>query len=294
MKFLYQFSAGKSFVHSLDPRTKLVLILFFLIATFIIPRPWIMPLLIMAVLWVGAKVKPTEYYVFLLFLLPLMIGVTLIHLLTDPGPYFFSALGFVHLSTPGLQAGLSIAFRLAAMGLAFMLFSMTTDPFDWGLAMYKSGLPYRLAFMFAFAMRVFPLIQEELTIIRNALAARAYEGIDSANPVAFLRGAVISMFPLIAGALRRSQEIAMAMELRGLTCAEEMKVRRTVFRDIGLRRRDYATMAVGFSCLVAFMLYSAQTGALPSISRGWILFGVVLVALFSIVGWRIANIIMAD
>src|SRR5581483_2264211 len=87
MKFLYQFSARDSFIHRLDPRSKLFFIICFLVASFLIPYPWIMPLIVVAVIWVLGGIGPREYLPFLLFLLPLMLAITLIHLLTDGPPY---------------------------------------------------------------------------------------------------------------------------------------------------------------------------------------------------------------
>jgi energy-coupling factor transporter transmembrane protein EcfT len=86
MKLLYQFSAGDSFLHRLDPRTKLVFVVCFLISTFLLPEPWVMPLAIIAIIWVFGRVSPLEYLVFILFLLPLMTAIVLIHLLTDGPP----------------------------------------------------------------------------------------------------------------------------------------------------------------------------------------------------------------
>ncbi len=58
MKFLYQFSAGDSFVHRLDPRTKLIFLVCFLVATFLVPQPWIMPLVIIGIIWSLAGISP--------------------------------------------------------------------------------------------------------------------------------------------------------------------------------------------------------------------------------------------
>src|SRR6266567_2125779 len=119
---------------------------------------------------------------FCCFLLPLILAITIVHVLSDGPPLFdFSLFGLLPLSRVGLEAGLLVAFRLAAMGIALIMFSMTTDPFDWGMAMYLSGLSYKVAFMFAFVMRFFPLLQEELIVIRNALTACAYHAIGSRN-----------------------------------------------------------------------------------------------------------------
>jgi energy-coupling factor transport system permease protein len=292
MKLLYQFAAGDSFLHRLDPRTKLVFVVCFLISTFLLPVPWVMPVAIVAIIWIFGRVSPLEYLVFILFLLPLMTAIVLIHLLTDGPPYFDTPLlGVLPLSRPGWDAGLLVAFRLAAMGIAFIMFSMTTDPFDWGMAMYQSGLNYKVAFMFAFAMRFFPLLQEELVVIRNALTARGYRAIGSRNPYVFLRGVAISIMPLGLGALRRSRDIALAMELRGFNYAETVGARRTVFRDIRMRPRDHAVVAVSVLGLVAAVGLSVRLGAFPEIPRAWLVFLGILLVLFSGIAWRISRTI---
>jgi len=292
MKLLYQFSAGDSFLHRLDPRTKLVFVVCFLISTFLLPHPWVMPLVIIAIIWILGRVSPLEYLVFILFLLPLMTAIVLIHLLTDGPPYFDTRLfDVVPISRPGWDAGLLVAFRLAAMGIAFIMFSMTTDPFDWGMAMYQSGLNYKVAFMFAFAMRFFPLLQEELVVIRNALTARGYRAIGSRNPYVFLRGVAISIMPLGLGALRRSRDIALAMELRGFNYAETVGARRTVFRDIRMRPRDHAVVAVSVFGLIAAVALSVRLGAFPEVPRAWLVFLAILLVLFSVIAWRISRTI---
>jgi energy-coupling factor transport system permease protein len=290
MKFLYQFSAGDSFLHRLDPRSKLVFVVCFLVATFLLPYPWIMPLLIIALIWVLGGISPLEYLPFLLFLLPLMLAITVVHLLADGPPLLeVPGLGVVPLSAPGLQNGLLVASRLAAMGIAFIMFSMTTDPFDWGLAMYQTGLNYKVAFMFAFALRFFPLLQEELVIIRNALTARAYHAIGSRNPYTFLKGVAISIMPLGLGALRRSQDIALAMELRGFNYPEAVGVRRTVFRDIRMRPWDWIVVAGSVGFLVATAALAVWHGTFPTISAPWLIFLGVLVVLLAIVARHITQ-----
>ncbi len=289
MRLLYQFSAGESFLHRLDPRTKLVLIVCLLVATFISPAPWVMPFIPILLLWVLGGIPPWQYWAFLVLMLPLMIAITLIQALSGGPPYL--SLGSIPISQPGLATGLIVAFRLAAMGIAFMMFSATTDPFDWGLSMYRSGLPYRVAFMFAFAMRFFPLLQEELLVIRNALAARGSDVFSLRNPFRFLRGVAMSVVPLGLGALRRSQDIALAMELRGFGYAEEAGIRRTLFRDIGLRRSDYVVGGLSAVFLAAAIAHAAQAGSLPALSRGQQVFGAVLLALLSVVGIAIVRAI---
>src|SRR2546428_13375898 len=124
MKPLSRSWAGDSSLHRLDPRTKLVFVVCFLISTFLLPHPWVMPLVIIAIIWILGRVSPLEYFVFILFLLPLMTAIVLIHLLTDGPPYFDARLlGVIPISTPGWDAALLGAFRLAAMGMPLVWFS---------------------------------------------------------------------------------------------------------------------------------------------------------------------------
>lgn len=253
MKLLYQFSATDSFIHRLDPRAKLVFTAGYLVAAFLFPVPWLMALAIIFLLWTLGKISPFEYYPFLLFLLPIMVAITIVHLFINPGPYL--EIGFLKLSIPGVTLGLNTAFRLAAMGVTFIMFSMTTDPFDWGLSLYRSGLPYKVAFMFAFAMRFFPLLQEEMVVIRNALRARGYDGVHTRNLVKFIQGVGVSVIPLGLSALRRSQDIALAMELRGFSFPEITGVQRVIYRDIRLRPADWGVMAATAGLIVAAVWY---------------------------------------
>lgn len=255
MKPLYQFSAGDSFAHRLDPRTKLIFVLCYMVAAFIVPAPWWMFLGVIILLWILGGITPKDYSVFVIYMLPLMITLTLIQMLVGPKPgvvVFGQEIGFI--SKAGWDIGIRISFRLLTTGMGFILFSMTTDPFDTGLSLYRSGLKYSIAYMFAFALRFFPLLQEELFVIRSALQARAYASVGSSNPITIVKGVTTSVVPLGVGALRRSQDIALAMERRGLGFPTELGIQRVIFRDIRLRFWDYVIISMSVLGLVAVIV----------------------------------------
>jgi energy-coupling factor transport system permease protein len=161
----------------------------------------------------------------------------------------------IHLSMPGLDTGAALAFRLGTMGLAFTIFSMTTEPFVLGMSLYKWGLNYKIAFMFAFALRFFPLFQEEFIVVQNALKARGAEELAGFNPVGFFRGMAIATVPMALGAVRRSQDIALSMELRGLNLPEEAGITRTLYRHIEFRRIDKILIAACFAVLILLVAW---------------------------------------
>ncbi|HZU15401.1 MAG TPA: energy-coupling factor transporter transmembrane component T [Candidatus Dormibacteraeota bacterium] len=257
MRPLYQFSGQDSFLHHLDPRTKLIFVVSYLLISFLVPQPWVLFFLLILAIWALAGISPAEYYPFILLMLPIMAAIALVHtFLIEGAPYLWSTqLGPVRVgaSGPGLRVGLDLGFRLGTMGLAFTLFAMTTEPFQWGMAMYRWGLPYKVAFMFAFAIRLYPLIQEEFMVIQRALRARGSNALGSFNPLIFFPGVVTAAVPLGLSAIRRSQDIAMAMELRGLNLPEETGRPRVLFREVRLRPIDLLIMAGCLAVLGALL-----------------------------------------
>lgn len=242
MKALYQFAAGETFLHRLDPRSKLLFVLCYLIITFVTPHSWVMPLIIMLILFIFGKMSPLDYYPILVVIIPIMLAITIVQSLVGGPPY--TTFWIMRVSIPGFETGVLLAFRLATMGITFVAFSMTTDPFDWGISMYHAKLPYKIAFMFAFAMRFFPLLQEEFVVIRNALNAKGFDTGGLTRPLRLIKGSIASIVPLALSALRRSQYIAQSMELRGFSIPEETGIKRVIFRDVKLRRADYCVMAI--------------------------------------------------
>lgn len=268
MKAIYQYSGISTPIHKLDPRTKLVMTLCYLLISFILPSPlrvgpavipvpFVMAMIIVIAIWAVLKVRPWDYAILWVYLFPIVGGITFAHVFFLDGPPFakIPGLPYHHVSIPGFFFGVDIGFRIVAMGFAFVMFSMTTDPFHWGLAMYKAGVPYKGAFMFAFGMRFYPLLQEEYFVIRDALKARGSDLLTSMNPVKLINGVAVSAIPLGLGALRRSQNIALAMELRGFSFPEQTGVPRVLYRDVRMRRADWiVAFAFVLLLLVSFVL----------------------------------------
>jgi energy-coupling factor transporter transmembrane protein EcfT len=230
-------------------------------------------------LWVGAGISPKEYWQFLAYLTPIMIALIIVQSLAGGSPYIGLTFPFgnqftILISEPGFYLGLGIGLRLATMGIAFMIFAMTTDPFDISLALHKTGVAFKLSFLVGFMLRFLPLIQEELFTIADASKARAYKAMDSKNPLSILRAIIAAMPPLAAGALRRSQNIALAMELRGFSFPAEFGIKRTFLKDIQMRRTDYLTIGVSLIYAISglTLFFTTQQFNLMGYAAGLIVF----------------------
>src|SRR5260370_36605392 len=86
MRPLYAFSGQDSFLHHLDPRTKLIFVVSYLLLSFLVPQPWILFLVLIAVIWGLARISPAEYYQFLLLMLPIIVAIILVHTVLIGGP----------------------------------------------------------------------------------------------------------------------------------------------------------------------------------------------------------------
>src|SRR5260370_17535246 len=89
MRPLYAFSGQDSFLHHLDPRTKLIFVVSYLLLSFLVPQPWILFLVLIAVIWGLARISPAEYYQFLLLMLPIIVAIILVHTVLIGGPPHF-------------------------------------------------------------------------------------------------------------------------------------------------------------------------------------------------------------
>jgi len=264
MPAIYSYSAYKTWFHRLDARSKLTFVFCYLLLAFLLPTPiviagipWPTPFLMFVLMiflvWWGARVNPRTYMPFLLYLAPIILGLMFAHTfmlnecpcLNESTPVLRS------MSVAGFLFGTAVAFRLGAMAICFLFFSYTTDPFEWGLSMYKAGIPYKGAFMFASAMRFYPLLQEEFITIQDALKARGSDLLVKwYNPVRLMWGVLTTAIPMGLGGLRRSRNIALSMELRGFSFPEETGVQRQLFRDIQLRPVDYIIIGVWVAIVV--------------------------------------------
>ena len=224
MSLLYEFSVRKSFLASLNPITKIIIAIFYVILVLLAPLDVFMVLyFLLPILAIGlfGRIWPWEYLTFILLLTPMVIGLLILQVFFFAGePYVTVEIGILSdlfkepfvlfLSEPGFAFGLSLGVRIMAMAMSFTMFVISTDPFDIGHAFNNLGLPFRASYMIGFAMRLFPLIQEELSNIGNAAQARGYPSMFSFNPINMLRGLTVTFVPLAVGAIKRGTQMALA------------------------------------------------------------------------------------
>jgi energy-coupling factor transport system permease protein len=141
----------------------------------------------------------------------------------------------------------SIAFAVRFLGVvsAFSVFFMTTSADDLGLALEKIHAPYAIAFTFTTAVRLVPTMAIDAQTVVDAQRSRGLE-LDKGNFMKRIRNYVPILIPLIISAIRRSVELAEALESRGFGATEK----RTSIATLQMRLGDYAVVAATIIGLV--------------------------------------------
>lgn len=107
----------------------------------------------------------------------------------------------------------SIAFatRFFAIMSTFSFFFMTTSADDLGLALEQIHVPYSISFTFTTAVRLVPTMAIDAQTVVDAQRSRGLE-LDKGNLVKRVRNYIPILIPLIISAIRRSVELAEALE----------------------------------------------------------------------------------
>ena len=255
---LGQFFPGDSLLHRLDPRTKIVLLFFFLAAIFIFDSPLAYAALtaFTAALIAVSRVPP---FLMLKALKPLswIIAFTfVIHLVSTPGDAFFHVWLF-DLTWQGAAKGFFIALRLALLILLSALLTYTTSPLALTDALEtlmqplrRVGVPaHEIAMMMTIALRFVPTLIEEADKIMKAQQARGADFTEG-SVIERVKGFGPVLVPLFISAFRRADDLALAMEAR----CYRGGVGRTQMKALRISSIDYVAYAFGalfFAALAA-------------------------------------------
>ncbi len=239
---LGQYYPVDSVIHRLDPRTKLLGTLLFIISLFCMDSAWGYGL---AALFLAMTIRlskvPLKFMVRGLkaVLVLLLISVSF-NLFLTPGREIFR-LGFLKITWEGMRTALFMAVRLIFLVLGSSVMTLTTTPneltdgLEKGLGFLKKvGVPvHEVAMMMSIALRFIPILIEEADKIMKAQMARGAD-FESGNIVQRAKSMVPLLVPLFISAFRRATDLAMAMEARCYRGGEG----RTKMKPLRYHRRD--------------------------------------------------------
>ncbi len=148
-----------------------------------------------------------------------------------------------------LEYSIAMTLRFIVLIESFSMFFLTTSPDHLGLALEQSHVPYEFCFAFTTAVRFVPVLAEEAQTIMDAQKARGLE-LERGNFIKKVRNYIPILIPLIVSAIRRSLELAEAMESRAWGATEK----RTNLYVLRMKRGDYLLAFISVLILI-FAVY---------------------------------------
>jgi energy-coupling factor transport system permease protein len=233
---------SNSFLHRLNPLSKLLVFLPLMIFILLTSEPWTplaFTLATIIVLLVLGKIPASRFVRILGPMLLLVVVFLLVYpflirpSLVEETPLLFE-LGPIALYHGGLYYGATTAMRVLALLLLSLPFSLTTDSADFLRALVQQWrLPYRLGYSVLAAFRFAPMLQTEMAVIQ---AAHRVRGVNGGHG---WRGGYERMrryaVPLLATAIRQAERTALAMEGRAFGAFPE----RTYFKRMKFSQIDW-------------------------------------------------------
>ncbi|MBR3403186.1 MAG: energy-coupling factor transporter transmembrane protein EcfT [Parasporobacterium sp.] len=219
---LGQYYPVDSVIHRLDPRVKLLGVVVYIAALFIINNIWGFVLLggVLAVL-IGLSHVPLGYMLKgLRPALILIILAVIFNLFSGTGTIIWKW-WILTLTYSSILRAAFFALRLICVILGTGLLTYTTTPTTLtnGLEKVFSHLRFirfpahEIAMMMSIALRFIPILAEEVNKITNAQLARGAD-FETGGFIKKAKGMIPILIPLFVSAFRRAADLATAMEAR--------------------------------------------------------------------------------
>jgi energy-coupling factor transport system permease protein len=161
--------------------------------------------------------------------------------------FAFSFIGAGYKVMPiDVEKAVALTLRFVVLVESFSVFFLTTSPDHLGLALEQTRVPYEFVFAFTTAVRFVPVLAEEAQTIMDAQKARGLE-LERGNFLKRIRNYIPILIPLIVSAIRRSLELAEAMESRAWGATKK----RTNLYVLKMHKGDVALAALTILLLFA-------------------------------------------
>lgn len=253
----FRFRHVTSPVHRLDPRVKFFYVIVLFVITILFNK--LLPLLILFSIQIPFVLVARVVRQWLRSLRGALSLVTLIFVFN----FVFNYFSKVYTGWTLVEYALAMSLRFLVLVESFSIFFLTTSPDHLSLALEQSHVPYDFTFAFTTAVRFVPVLAEEAQTIMDAQKARGLE-LERGNFLKRVRNYIPILIPLIVSAIRRSLELAEAMESR----AWGATAKRTNLYVLKMKKGDFALIAVSVIFLiVGVYIFLYYLNSIPSLAQ---------------------------
>ena len=210
-------------------------------------------LLMTLLILLAGGVRPSDIWLKLRALFGLVLMLFLMQCLFNrSGEPVLTLLGFTIVREMGFQTAVLVSLRLLIV-IVSALVVVVGDTRDYLLALTQMKIPYEIAFMVLAALRFLPMLREEAQDVLCAAQMRGMRLKKTSLKKQF--SAYLSIvIPVVAGAIKRAEQLSIAMEARGF----RSHPRRTSMRRLSMRPKDWiyaASFCIALAGLVLFAKY---------------------------------------
>ena len=261
---LGKYIPGSSFIHKLDPRNKILIMILLTVAIFWDVGMLRFPLYIVLSIFIYVLLRISGISIKTIFkslkpMMFMMVFLFIINMFVYQEGYVLFTIPFLNftLYLDSITQTLFIIIRLALMLAVTTILTTTTKPLDmtYGLEWYMSPLKvirfpaHEIAMTISIALRFIPTILEETERIIKAQKSR---GVDlEEGKLKEKIGAIISLLiPLLISSFQRSEELSDAMEARGYNPS----AKRTRYRVLKFKISDLISSIVTILLLTSIIL----------------------------------------
>jgi energy-coupling factor transport system permease protein len=256
---LGQYFPGDTVVHRLDPRTKLILTILYIVLLFI-AKSYVSYGLVFLFLVICIALSRIRLKAILSGLKPLVVLIlitAILNLFYTRGERLLVSFWRIRIYWEGVRTAAVMALRIMMLITGTLLLTYTTSPLQLTDGMEKLMNPlkklhvpvHELSMMMSIALRFIPTLIEETDKIMNAQKARGAE-FDTGNLIQKAKAMLPLLVPLFISAFRRADELATAMESRCYHGGEG----RTKMKVLKMAGRDWIALGCGAALLVLTIL----------------------------------------
>ncbi len=261
---LGQYFPGNSVVHRLDPRTKLLILVAYIVALFS-AKDWLSYGVVFAFLAVSIGISKIPVKSIVRGMKPLvmiLVFTGVLNLFFTGGETVVLQLWRISITLEGIRRAIFMVARILMLISATFLLTYTTSPISLtdGLESLLSPLKklrfpvHELSMMMCIALRFIPTLIEETDKIMSAQKARGAD-FENGSLMQRVKALVPILVPLFISAFRRADELATAMECRCYQGGEG----RTKMKLLSFRYFDYVSFVV-VAALVTAVIVAAGLG----------------------------------
>lgn len=225
-----------TFVHRLDPRTKMLLLLGMFVLAIVFTDPLYVLVVLAIVLFFGHLARSLVNLGRIWFIL-LAVAVVSIIVWSIFGSWETPL--FLFVEREAIVYGAGIALRLDAIIMAGMIFLSTTRNEEVAVGLVRLGIPYRFAFAVSSTLRLVPTIVATRMTISQAQRSRGLD-LDSGNIIGRIRKRLSLLVPAFVRTARSTNVFYMAMASRGFGAGSK----RTYLLHIAMGRKDVLVLLV--------------------------------------------------